>query len=88
MRIISQDGMIDVPYELGNLNIGVGKFEDVERASISYYYSSTFNAAKLAEYTSKAKAKKAMEMLHREWDDCGVNGRFQFPADDVEGKDE
>lgn len=64
MRIISQDGMIDVAYDLGNLNIGVGRFDDVERASI-FFHSCSCNATKLAEYKSAEKARKAMEMLRK-----------------------
>lgn len=65
MRIISQDGTIDVPYESGSLTIGNGKYEDVELACIFYHNFSTTKGTKLAEYNSKAKAQKAMEMLHR-----------------------
>lgn len=64
MRIISQDGMIDVAYDLGNLSIGVGRFDDVERASI-FFHSCSCNATKLAEYKSAEKARKAMEMLRK-----------------------
>lgn len=66
MRIISQDGMIDVTYNLGNLSIGVGRCDDVERASI-YFHSCSCNATKLAEYKSVVKAKRAMEMLREEY---------------------
>lgn len=62
MRILSQDGMIDVSYDLGNLSIGVGRYDDVERASI-FFHSCSCNVTKLAEYKSEFKAKKAMEML-------------------------
>lgn len=34
MRIISQDGAIDVPYEISSLSMAVGKYEDVEHAAI------------------------------------------------------
>lgn len=56
MRIISQDGTIDVPYEISSLSMAVGKYENVEHAAI-------FCHKKMAEYSSKEKAKKAMEML-------------------------
>lgn len=57
MRVISQDGTIDMPYEVSSLNMVVG----VVNAAI-YCYSS-FSTIKMAEYSSKEKAKKAMEML-------------------------
>ena len=63
MRLISQDGMIDVPYEYGSLSVGVGHFEDVEFSVIKYRNVSSPNGTKLAEYSSKAKALKVMEML-------------------------
>lgn len=34
-----------------------------------------------AEYSTEAKAIKAMEMLHEEWRDYGECGIFQFPTD-------
>ena len=63
MRIISQDGTIDVPYEIGSLTMAVGKYENVEHAVIFCYNYSTSMGTKMAEYGSKEKAKKAMEML-------------------------
>ena len=63
MRVISQDGTIDVPYEIGSLTIAVGKYENVEHAVIFCYNYSTSMGTKMAEYGSKEKAKKAMEML-------------------------
>lgn len=63
MRVISQDGTIDVPYEISSLSMAVGKYEDVEHADIYCRNSSTAMGTKMAEYSSKEKAKKAMEML-------------------------
>lgn len=63
MRIISQDGTIDVSYENGSLVIGVHKSEDVKGAGIYYHNSSSPRGTKLAKYSSKEKAIKAMEML-------------------------
>lgn len=63
MRIISQDGTIDVPYEISSLIMAVGKYENVEHAAIFCYNSSTAMGTKMAGYSSKEKAKKAMEML-------------------------
>lgn len=63
MRIISQDGTIDVPYEISSLSMAVGKYENVEHAAIFCHNSSTAMGTKMAEYGSEEKAKKAMEML-------------------------
>lgn len=65
MRIISQDGTIDAPYEISSLSMAVGKYEDVEYAAIYCHNSSTAMGTKMAEYGSKEKAKKAMEMLRK-----------------------
>lgn len=63
MRMISQDGTIDVPYEISSLSMAVGKYEDVEHAAIYCHNSSTSMGTKMAEYSSEKKAKKAMEEL-------------------------
>ena len=63
MRVISQDGTMDVPYEISSLSIAVGKYENVEHAVIFCYNYSTSIGTKMAEYGSKEKAKKAMEIL-------------------------
>lgn len=63
MRVISQCGTIDVPYEISSLSMAVGKYEDVEHAAIYCHNSSTAMGTKMAEYGSEEKAKKAMEML-------------------------
>lgn len=63
MRVISQDGTIDIPYEISSLNMAAGKCEDAEYAAIYCRNSSTVMATKIAEYSTEEKAKKAMEML-------------------------
>ena len=63
MRVISQDGTIDVPYDYFSLSVASGKYEDVEVAYIYCHNLSSPNGTKLAEYSTEEKAKKAMEML-------------------------
>ena len=63
MRVISQDGTMDVPYEISSFSMEVGKYDNVEHAVIFCYNYSTSMGTKMAEYGSKEKAKKAMEML-------------------------
>lgn len=90
MRVISQDGTIDVPYDYFSLSLASGKYEDVEVAYIYCHNLSSPNGTKLAEYSTKAKALKAMEMLRSCYrnsidTDTGVevkNNVFQFPQDD------
>lgn len=83
MRVISQDGIIDVPYEISSLSMAVGKYEDVEHAAIYCHNSSTSMGTKMAEYSSKEKAKKAMEMLR-----VAYAGKFITNADIPENFDE
>lgn len=76
MRVISQDGTIDVPYEISSLSMAVGKYENVEHADIYCHNSSTAIGTKMAEYSSKEKAQKAMEMLR-----IAYAGKFITNAD-------
>ena len=63
MRVISQDGTIDVPYDYFSLSLASGKYKDVEVAYIYCHNLSSPNGTKLAEYSTEEKAKKAMEEL-------------------------
>lgn len=68
MRVISQDGRIDIPYDYFSLSmswakIASGKVEDRNVFSIVCHNLSSPNGTKLAEYSTEGKAKKAMEML-------------------------
>lgn len=67
MRIISQDGTIDVPYNLSSLSVARGKYKDVEYACIYCHNISAPHGTNLAEYSSKEKALKAMEMLREQY---------------------
>lgn len=55
MRVISQDGTIDVPYE------NVVLYQDEKE--IMCIFSGIYIGRKLAQYSTKEKAIKAMEML-------------------------
>lgn len=63
MRVISQDGTIDIPYDYFSLSIVSGKCKDVEVACIYCHNLSSPNGTMMAEYSSKEKAIKTMEML-------------------------
>lgn len=64
MRILSQDGMADLPYE----SIGIC-IHYHNRTDIIAYPAGTYSPDDeywtLAHYSTEEKAKKAMEMLHR-----------------------
>ena len=91
MRVISQDRTIDVPYDYFSLSVASGKYEDVEVAYIYCHNLSSPNGTKLAKYSTKEKAIKAMEMLREAWInetvefEDGIYHRniiFRFPQDD------
>lgn len=91
MRVISQDGTIDVPYEYISLVVSIKKCKDVEHVCIYCHNISAPHGTRLAEYSSKAKAIKAMEMLREAWInetvefEDGIYHRniiFKFPQDD------
>ena len=84
MRVISQDGTMDVPYEISSFSMAVGKYENVEHAVIFCYNYSTSMGTKMAEYGSKEKAKKAMEMLR---DTYQYGKRVAVPKFDESGID-
>ena len=82
MRVISQDGTIDVPYDYFSLSVASGKYEDVEVAYIYCHNLSSPNGTKLAEYSTKAKAIKAMEMLReRHTDNVFCREDIQYKAE-------
>lgn len=68
MRVISQDGRIDVPYETGSLNMICKELGEPKRTTIYYHHSCFGVAIKLAEYSTEAKAVKAMEMLRKAYE--------------------
>lgn len=72
MRVISQDGTLDVPYDYFSLSIAGAKIvsgmvEDRNVFSIFCHNLSSPNGTKLAEYSTEEKAIKAMEMLRERY---------------------
>lgn len=64
MRIISQNGRVDLPYE----QIAIAIDYDYKMTIIAYATSSDDGTFwNLAEYSTKEKAEKAMEMLITEY---------------------
>lgn len=68
MRVISQDGKVDIPYDYFSLSMSSGKYKDVEVAYIYCHNLSSPNGTKLAEYSTKEKAIKVMEMLRKSYE--------------------
>ena len=65
MRLISQDGMIDVPYDKCCLEVEVSRRE----GSVVYFIYAHTNkmTLSLARYSTEAKVLKAMEMVKEEY---------------------
>lgn len=82
MRVISQDGTLDAPYErlIITLSGNVSKAEYCIDGHLSDQKNSLF--VKLAVYSAKEKARKAMEMLRAEFCDYGESGVFRFPTEE------
>ena len=93
MRLISQNGMIDVPYEISALSIGFG---EPDRKYNIYIRSKLLDEKPcvFATYSTKDKSLKVVEML-REWyiehfdvnlDSCWYSNDypkvFKFPANE------
>lgn len=64
MRIVSQDGTIDIAYDYFSLCMTSARYKDVEYAAIYCHNASSPKGTKLAEYSSEEKAERAMKMLH------------------------
>lgn len=89
MRVISQDGMMDIQYENFSLGITGGNHITAIRDIVAS--PRVIADGILAKYSSKEKALKAMEMLRKAWLGESVefengfyhkNCVFRFPADD------
>ncbi len=93
MRLISQNGMVDVPYEISALSVCKDCYD---RASIRIR-STLFDDRPFifADYSTEEKAKKVMEKVRKKYLETtvvssgGLSFRtlpravvFQFPSDD------
>lgn len=85
MRIISQDGTLDIPYEQVIIQRFKGKI---------YFLNKNLTGIEqlcgdmvIAEYSIEEKAEKAMEMLREQYkkyvgNSVNIYGCFQFPNDE------
>ncbi len=65
MRILSQDGRIDLPYENFSLNITQDNCIVAARDVVARPTEMLIGI--VAKYSTEAKARRAMEMLHEEY---------------------
>lgn len=91
MRVISQNGRIDIPYDYFSLSmswsrITTGKVEDRNVFSIVCHNLSSPNGTKLAEYSNEEKAKKAMEELRYAYMCHSLAKMGKTPPDGIDEK--
>ena len=92
MRLISQDGMIDVPYESTNVSIS---YKEKNKIIAWGFGCEEHHIIDLGTYSSHEKAYKVMEMVRKAYlgttvvSSGGLSFRtlpravvFQFPSDD------
>ena len=65
MRILSQDGNCDFPYD--DVGLSIGYKGDKNEFYIFCHNKLQDNGIKIAEYSTESKARKAMEMLREEY---------------------
>lgn len=75
MRIISQDGKINLPYEMTALLVSDNYIQAVFAGGIQQ------SPYIMAMYSTQDKLKNAMDMLDRRFAGMG-DGIFRFPKDD------
>lgn len=82
MRIISQNGMIDVPYEM----VCIGLRFDDSRIIAAWSASSVEDdyCMDMARYSSIEKAERAMEMLHEAYTGMIFMQNIEMAEDDME----
>ena len=83
MRVISQDGIIDLPYEISAFSFG----NKVDMSKFNIYIRSKFIDEKpfiIATYSTKEKAMKAMEMLRNAYTGMPVIFQNVEPSEDFE----
>ena len=73
MRIISQDGEYDIPYESSVLRI---------EENVIWAFPTHVDEYIVAQYSTQEKAKKAMKMLRYELAEVIKEPFFRFPAED------
>ncbi len=83
MRVISQDGTIDTPYEgvLITLGFSVDKREYHINGHLIHQEGSS--SVKIATYSTEEKAKKAMEMLRKAYAGNVVMFQNVDPTDEL-----
>lgn len=75
MRIVSQDKEWDIPYKNAIIH-------RIDKDIYAYHPVLTGGSKKIAKYSNKNNAAKAMEMLQWQYHIIGERLVFEFPKDD------
>lgn len=86
MRVISQDGTLDLPYE----RIVFSLVNNVDGCSVMASSEAISIGAIVARYSTEENAKDAMSYLHAKYNDFifdkyanyKIDAAFRFPADE------
>lgn len=76
MRLVSQNGEFDVPYEITSLS----RTENIIRVYVPMVGE---KGTVMARYSTEEKAKKVMEMLHNTYTGAFFSRNIEFPEDDI-----
>ncbi len=76
MRLVSQNGEFDVPYEIAALS----RTGNIIRAYVPMVGE---KGTVMARYSTEEKAKKVMEMLHNTYTGAFFSRNIEFPEDDI-----
>ena len=76
MRLVSQNGEFDVPYEIAALS----RTGNIIRAYVPMVGE---KGTVMARYSTEEKAKKVMEMLHNTYTGAFFSRNIEFSEDDI-----
>ena len=77
MRLVSQDKMLDIPYEY--VVVGIDQLDPKKIIAYGVNDSNEDFCMPLGSYSSEKKAQKVMSKLHKHYRNNGKN--FKFPLD-------
>ena len=86
MRVISQCGTMDIPYE----SVVLSLVDNGNGCSVMAFSECLSNGVTVARYSTEEKAKDAMSYLHAKYNEFifdkyanyKIDAAFRFPADD------
>ena len=83
MRVISQDGTLDMPYEEVLITLGCNGDKREYHINGHLIYQEGSSSVKIATYSTEEKAKKAMELLRKAYVGSIVMFQNVEPTDEL-----